>query len=237
MISKNIALAWSDAHQYSPAPRHRRRIVLKLLAGVCYDSCLDAGCAQPYLLASLSKAHKQCYGCDISDGIIEVNRRLLPEVTFAEVDISKATFPGHKTFDVVISCEVLEHIDDWRAALKNLVSMARKYILITVPSGKIYPIDEMVGHRRHFEGPELAAELDNCGMRIVRMKRWGWPVHSLYKYAINKFAAPQLYKEFAQSRYGCIQRIVSDCLHVIFFGNDLFNKGSQLFILAERKGG
>jgi hypothetical protein len=94
----------------------------------------------------------------------------------------------------------------------------------------------MVGHLRHFDGAEIAAELDTRGMRVIRMRKWGWPFHSLYKYAINTFGARTLYKQFAESRYGVIERFVAGCLYALFFANDLFNKGSQLFILAERKG-
>ena len=41
------------------------------------------------------------------------------------VDLEREAWPDGRTFDVVVCSEVLEHIADWRAALDNVVSMAR----------------------------------------------------------------------------------------------------------------
>ncbi len=71
----------------------------------------------------------------------------------------------------MICSEVLEHIPDWPAAVANLARMARRYVLITVPTGKVRAMDRMVGHTQHFAGPELVAALGRG--RLLAARRCG----------------------------------------------------------------
>lgn len=233
---RNIAVKWDDAHKYSPAPRHRRRIILKRLQKVTFQSCLDVGCAQPYLLKSLSQRGKTVFGCDISDKVISFNRNKFPNIKFEEVDISKEVYPNEEKFDVVISSELLEHIENWKVAVKNLCVMADKYLLITVPSGRIHKIDRIVGHIRHYQGYELADEIKKYGFYVVLFKRWGFPFHTIYKYLINLTDPEKVYESFATGSYSITKKLFSQFLYCLFYLNDIFGFGSQLFILAERKG-
>lgn len=231
---KDIAAEWSDAHKFSPAPRHRRRILLDILKKINYESCLDAGCAQPYLLEVLCGQNKQVFGCDISDKVIEVNRKRFPQAGFEVVDISKQTYPLSKKFDLVISSEVLEHIEDWRAGLRNLTLMSGRFLLITIPTGKIHKMDQLVGHIRHYTYEELKKEIEKNNFRVVFHKYWGMPFHTLYKYLINTFDYRKTYKHFAVQNYGVIKKIFSQILYLLFYFNDIFKSGSQLFILTQK---
>ncbi len=96
----------------------------------------------------------------------------------------------------MICSEVLEHIPDWPAAVANLARMARRYVLITVPTGKVRAMDRMVGHTQHFAGPELVAALGAAGCRPLSVRRWGFPFHSLYRVAIS-CQAERVYDAFA----------------------------------------
>lgn len=231
---KNIAAQWDDAHRFSPAPRHRRRLLLKIMAGLSFKDCLDAGCAQLYLLQEIVRRHGvPGYGCDISDQVIASNRKLAPGCEFLTLDLSRETWPQGQQFDLVVCSEVLEHIPDWQAALRNLARMSRKHLLITVPSGTIHPIDKRVGHHYHFQGPELVTELKKLGLSVVQLRRWGFPFHSLYKILINKFAPDQIYESFAVVRYGLLQRLLCQTLYSLFYLNGPFNSGNQIILLAK----
>jgi len=232
---KNIASEWEDAHLYSPSPRHRRRIISGIISKLEFDSCLDAGCAQPYLLMVLKDQKRNFFGCDISNKVIAVNKKLFPEAGFEEVDISKGVYPGNKKFDLVLSSEVLEHIEDWRSAVKNLATMSKKFLLITVPCGKTLNIDRMIGHLRHYKQDELKTELEKNGCRVILYRHWGFPFHTIYRYLINSGAYyKKIYKNFGSSRYGAMQKIISQILYYLFYVNDLFSFGEQLFIVAEK---
>jgi hypothetical protein len=231
---KNIAYAWQDVHRFSPAPRHRRRIILGILKKIEFNSCLDTGCAQPYLLEAISKRNIQVFGCDISDRVIQANKKNFPAAQFEDVDISKEVYPQGKKFDLVISSEVIEHIKDWQQAIKNLTKMSDRYLLITVPSGKVHNIDKIIGHFRHYGYEELKDEIEKNGFKVIFYKLWGMPFHSVYKYLINAFGYKRIYKNFGTSGYGVIKRIFSYCLYFLFYFNDIFKSGAQLFILAEK---
>lgn len=135
----------------------------------------------------------------------------------------------------MLCSEVLEHIDDWQAALENLALMSRRYLLITVPSGKLHKIDQHIGHSRHFGHAELVAAVQRFGLSATRIRYWGFPFHSLYKYAINVIAPDKVYASFGEQSYGFSKRLISVVLYWLFFPNDLFYAGAQLLILAERK--
>lgn len=233
---KNIVAQWDDAHRYTPAPRHRRRLILNYLANIGFEDCLDAGCAQPFLLQEIVRRfHVTGYGCDISDQVMAANQEAVPYCQFKALDLTRERWPNNKQFDVVVCSEVLEHIPEWRTALKNLVAMSRKHILVTVPSGRIRPMDQMVGHHQHFQGPELVGALEDNGCTIVDVRRWGFPVHTLYKELISTMSPEKLYSSFSGgSRYGLKQQLVSHALYGLFYINDLFHSGDQLMVLARK---
>jgi hypothetical protein len=234
--AKNVVAAWDHAHRYTPAPRHRRRLILQWLSGLRFADCLDAGCAQPYLLHEIVRRFGvQGYGCDISDQVVAGNDADPLGCRFAEVDLTKGGWPGGRRFDLVVSSEVLEHIPDWPRALDNLVAMTGRYLLLTVPSGPIRLMDRMVGHHQHFDGPELAAAVRERGLEILRQRKWGFPMHSLYKAAISKLSPDRLYQSFSGGgEYSAAQKLVSHALWLSFFANAPFDRGAQYLLLAER---
>ena len=231
-----LVTRWDAAHYFSPAPRHRRRLILQWIRGLQFGDVLDAGCAQPYLLQDIMRQRRvPAYGCDVSAAVVEENRRRCAGAEFAVVDLSRARWAGGRQFDLVVCSEVIEHIDDWRRALGHVAAMARRHLLVTVPSGHVYPIDRHVGHVRHFDGAELNAELERGGdFRVVRSRHWGMPVHSVYKLLINRINPRAMYETFAEGEYGLGKRALAQSLYVAFFANDLFRGGGQYLMLAER---
>ena len=234
----NVVHGWDEAHRLSPAPRHRRRLVVDMVRRLGIADVLDAGCGQPYLLAALKdELGIDAYGCDISDRTMEDTEGSPVAREFRVLDLSKEVWPGRR-FDIVICSEVLEHIPDWPAAVANLDRMARRYVLITVPTGKVRTMDRMVGHTQHFAGPELIAALGAAGCRPLEVRRWGFPLHSLYRILISS-QADRVYDAFSGEGgggYGRMQRVVSEALYRAFFLNDPFRTGDELIVLARAPG-
>jgi SAM-dependent methyltransferase len=230
---KNLATTWDDAHRYTPTARHRRRLILNTLAGLDFGEVLDAGCAQPYLLEEVLKRHPvPGFACDISDEVMASNQDRLPECEFRAIDLSKEAWPDGIQFDLVICSEVLEHIEDWPAAVANLVGMTRKHLLITVPGGKLRGVEKMLGHYRHYRGPELIRVLQDHGCTDVRLRRWGFPMYDLYRLLVNKVAPDKLYTAFcSERRYTLFQKVFTQVLYLLFYLS-LPNAGGQVVVLA-----
>ena len=233
-----IVAGWTDAHVYSPAPRHRRRLMLNLVRTLEFRTMLDAGCAHADFLRALQpvRSDAKLYGCDLCRPLMEHNLKTIPGIGFATVDLAVEPFPDVPSFDLVVTSEVLEHIEQWQAALLNLLRISDRYIVVTLPAGRRYAIDERIGHFRHYTIEDVARIVEANGFRVLRARYWGFPFLSLYKWSINAFSPEKIYTAFGEKRYGVCKKAFCHFLYGLFFINDLFSsKGGQLFLVAERE--
>src|SRR5579862_4437341 len=81
------------------------------------------------------------------------------------------------SFDLVCALDIVEHVDDERAALRELTRVAKlgAVILLSVP---LHPerwnaFDDFVGHRRRYEPSRLAPTLTSHGLEIERSAVFG----------------------------------------------------------------
>lgn len=220
---------WDDAHRWSPASRFRRKIILRLLRRLSFDSLVEVGCAQPYLLAEIARRFpgRHLAGADIAAPVIEQNARLFPFIEFSRVDIRTERLG--RAYDVVICSEVLEHLDDHRGALRNLKSSGLGHLILTVPASPLFPIDRHVGHVRHFPGRTMEQALEAEGFRVLQSWQWGFPFHSLYKLIINSTDPDAFVPAFC--RYDFKKRLLSELIYGLFHLN-LYRLGWQKVILA-----
>jgi SAM-dependent methyltransferase len=83
-------------------------------------------------------------------------------------------------FDLVCAFEVLEHIEDDAAAVKDWASRLRPggHLLLSVPAfQRRFSIgDEMMGHYRRYDPPAMADLLASCGLTDITMRLYGFPL-------------------------------------------------------------
>lgn len=223
---------WADMIRFSPAPWHRRRLILAEAEALSVASGLDVGCGSGDLLAALAaRFPAEWTGVDLSPAVVETNRSRFPRLRFETLDLEAGALD--QRFDLVVCSEVLEHCAEPGVALDHLRRMTGGHLIATVPTGPVFPIDRAMGHHRHFTAGEFAGLLAEHGFEPLRVRRWGFPFHSAYKLAINARPGPML-EQFAGGHYGASQKALGLFLRGLFHLN-LVPWGWQLVAVARAR--
>jgi len=102
------------------------------------QKALDIGCGDGLLLAALAKAGVMASGIDVSEEGAKKCKEKGFDVSVA--DISTEDLPFHdKTFDTVIMLDILEHLYDPEALLREAVRVSKQNIIISVPNFNSLP--------------------------------------------------------------------------------------------------
>ena len=93
-----------------------------------------------------------------------------PYLSAAYTDVTDLeSFPAGE-FDTVICLNVIEHVDDDAASLRNLRSALRDggRAIVLVPQGQwnFGTLDEVLGHKRRYDKAGLRALAENCGFAV-----------------------------------------------------------------------
>jgi SAM-dependent methyltransferase len=97
-------------------------------------SVLEVGCGEGFLQRAIVDAFPSIsvLGLDVNDQALAEGKRLFPNLSFEHGDIFR--IPKHDaSWDVVVASEILEHLDDPRAALRELRRVSAHWVLLSVP--------------------------------------------------------------------------------------------------------
>jgi SAM-dependent methyltransferase len=143
------------------------------------STILEVGCSSGHLLRTLSKKGKNLkyVGVDIDHyailkGNAELNRIELVGIKSAqliEAEVTKLPFKD-KSFDIVVSLNVLEHLNEPSRAIRELLRCSNKFLVIrTLVSDQTFIVKEVRNsdHRdlgySHLDLPSPSDELDEFG--------------------------------------------------------------------------
>ena len=173
----------------NPAQRYRRRLItraLELPAGG--GRLLDIGSGTGDLLAELRRELPQVemLGVELSAAGVAISSRKVPSATFVVHDLmSAAPLPVDRArwATHAVCSEVLEHVDDPAALLRNARRLLAPgcRVVVTVPGGPMSAFDRHIGHRRHFSPPALRAVLERAGLEVESARGAGFPFFNLYR--------------------------------------------------------
>lgn len=144
----------------------RRDALTELDSGHAPQAVLEAGCAAGGTLCYLQGAFPEAelYGIELNDRAAAVAR------LFADVqamDLEKLDHPAwHDKFDVVLMCDILEHLRDPWQTMRNMYRMTRPggRIVISVPNiTHVSVFAEMLEGQWHYED---AGILDRTHLRF-----------------------------------------------------------------------
>jgi SAM-dependent methyltransferase len=96
----------------------------------------EVGCGEGELLLRLARRGLRARGSDISDAVIDEARRRAGaaglDVAFRVAPI-EALDAGRDSAELILCCEVMEHVDDPDAALEIVAGLASPWAIVSVP--------------------------------------------------------------------------------------------------------
>jgi SAM-dependent methyltransferase len=177
-MAEEILLDLRDEIHRHPWWRARARLTLALLArlGVRPPArVLDAGCGWGVTLDLLERRGYRAAGLDVS-------RRALGRLdrdgrTLIEADLTRDPPPHCDTFQAVLALDVIEHLDDDRAAVARLARLAVPggVVIVSVPAlpDLFSEFDAVQGHRRRYLPETLRAAFVGSGLEVESIRWWG----------------------------------------------------------------
>ena len=165
----------------------RKRIVREILQQIAPRlgegfRAVEAGCGNGDLLGVLEgmSGHPFAVGIDLfHEGLQHARGRV--SCPLIRGDVRNVAF--RKPFDLVLLCDVLEHVDDDAAALENIHRFLKPAgtLLLTVPAHPSLwsAFDDAAGHRRRYTGSELERRLLRAGFSVEYLTHFMAPVFPL----------------------------------------------------------
>lgn len=116
------------------------RGLLDLLAQVGpVTSVYEVGCGEGHVTARLREVFPQARlkGGDLSPEILATARRQHPGIEFEQRSVYDLGADGAR-WDLVVACEVLEHLEEPERAIETIAAAANRAIVVTVPREPIW---------------------------------------------------------------------------------------------------
>lgn len=154
--------------------------VRELLGSIEYGSVLEVGCGPGDLATRILPPQVDYLGIDVDEMEIETARNRYPQLSF-QVGSANALPVESNSFDLVIACEVLEHLEDPAKALAEIDRVANRWVLVSVPWEPTWRILNVIrgkywrsfgntpGHVQHFRRRDFVALLSSR-FEIVAIK-------------------------------------------------------------------
>lgn len=164
-----------------PAPRYalRRARLLPLAGRLGGGRLLEVGTGAGALLPDLAALGFTCEALETSERAFELATALNPGVKITQVP--EAEWSG--AFDALVSCEVLEHIEDDRGALEQWRGWLRPggHLILSVPAraSRWSASDVWAGHFRRYEKDGLRSLLESTGFAVLELESYGFPLSNL----------------------------------------------------------
>jgi len=139
---------------------------------------LEIGCSSGFLLRDIREQFPHAFLCG-ADTVREPLFRLadtLPGIPLFRFDLLQSPLP-EGTFDAVVILNVLEHIEDDRAALEQIYRLLKPggIAVLEVPAGPdlFDDYDRALKHFRRYSIDDLSTKLRETGFRVVRRSHLG----------------------------------------------------------------
>jgi len=165
----------------------RYELVKRMLPADVQD-VLEVGCGEGALGARLAQRYRYL-GVEPDRASWTVASERIAAAGRGEVRNVAVRDLGDSQFDLICAFEVLEHIEDDVAALKEWAGKLRVggWLLLSVPAHqhRFGPADELVGHFRRYDPVVMTSLLKGSGFTQVQLRRYGFPLGYLLESGRN----------------------------------------------------
>ncbi len=152
-------------------------------------SLLEAGCGEGFILERLYKANigQKRVGIDYSDSALALAKQERPHLDIRKGDILNIPYRDD-TFDLVVCCEVLEHLGSPERALSELHRVTKQYVLLSVPNepwfmfanffrGKnLTRMGNDIDHKNHWSGDGIERFVSDKFTIFTRKQPFPWTI-------------------------------------------------------------
>jgi len=230
---------WSEfitANVEDPGTIHRTDLIIKKIKNLGVSSIVDAGCGSGELIRNILSKTKglNISGFDVSENIIERNKKIYKNIDFFCLNLNENA--SHiKQFELVVCCEVIEHLKKWQKGIATLSNLVRPggYIIFTTQAGKIYRHHQKLGHLQHFRKGEIEKELLENNFKIMESTYSGWPFMNLKNILADNFYKKVKSSILKAGKQSPINKLVFKVFKVLYKISSK-KKGPQIFILAKK---
>ena len=151
---------------------------------------LEVGCGQGGFAVRLAERYRYV-GIEPDPISYGVAQRRLAALGAGEVrNGDLGVLAEGELFDLACAFEVIEHIEDDQAALRDWAARLRPggAMLLSTPAHqhRFGPADEMVGHFRRYDPPVLRERLEHAGLVDVELRHFGMPLGYLLEAGRNR---------------------------------------------------
>jgi SAM-dependent methyltransferase len=176
--SENLAAYQAKYHWRNPLIRYANKrffeTIQALLAQVPPTNILDAGCGEGVVLDMILDQAVNVVGLDIDLERLLEGKHLITKASLIQGSLHALPFPDD-SFGAVLSFEVLEHVRDPDAAIKELYRVTSNYLLVSVPNEPWWRIGNMMRLK-------YLADLGNTPEHINH-----WTLHGFQHFVSNHF--------------------------------------------------
>ncbi len=182
---------WGTGEIGGPRHEYRESLMLKLLRANLQSGSLvlDAGCGSGSLLFKLGRFDCMVHGIEQSNEFVEMLRSRVKASGLSHIghirhgSVVDIPYPD-KTFDVIVSGEVLEHVRDDIRAVMEFYRVLRPggVCVVSVPATPaLWDFsDEWAGHLRRYTKEDLLDLFEKKGFIVEDVRYWGFPFVRLY---------------------------------------------------------
>lgn len=152
--------------------------LISLIAFLSPQKILDAGCGEGFILHKLyeHKIGKTLEGIDSSGIAIKTGKKIHSFLDLKIADIYNLPYKNN-SFDLVVCTEVLEHLENSKAALNDILRVSSRYLLLTVPNEPWWTLfnytkwGKDIGHINHWSSSSFQKFItNNSSLRILKVK-------------------------------------------------------------------